>query len=206
MLAARVREKHLVPREITDPEVTAALQATPAQPAQPRLRLAFLRHKAETAGSIDAAVAKLEEARTAWLALPEEARSKGFGTLAVQYSDDPDTRYQGGEAGWITSGERHVLLPQEATAAAAALNTAGMVPEILRASGAAWLVLVMETGTQSKPGATPEAIRARLQAEHETAARQTLVQRALQASPVRILKPQPQEAARPPQPAIPSGP
>lgn len=206
MLATRALEKHLVRREITDAEVTAALQATPAPPAQPRLRLSFLRYKAETAGSIDAAAAKLEEARTAWLALPEAERTKGFGGLAVQYSDDPDTRYQGGEAGWITSGERHVLLPPEATAAAAALNQTGLVPDVLRASDAAWLLLVTETGTQTRPGTTPEAVRARLQAGQESAARQSLLQRALQASPVRILKPQPQDPARQEQPAIPAGP
>lgn len=207
MLAARISEKHLpAVADITDEEVAAAMKAAPAPASQPRLRLAYLRHKTETAGSLDAAVAKLEEARTAWQALPDAERAKGFGALAVHYSDDNDTRYQGGEAGWINSGERHVLLPPEATTAAAAAGKSGMIPDILRTADAAWLLLVMETATQTRPGASPEAVRARLRAEREAAARRSLTERALQSAPVRILKEQPADAPRTPQPAIPAGP
>ena len=117
------------------------------QPGIPRLRLAFLRQRFDEAGGETAAAAKLEKARAAWLALPPDASRNAFGPLAVEFSDDQDPRYQGGDAGWIKSGERHLLLPPEVTQAAAPVRAAGLLPDILKAGGAAWLVLVMEVQT-----------------------------------------------------------
>lgn len=208
MLAARVSEKYTGPKSVTDAEVAAVLaaEASAAPAPKPRLHLAFLRQTVDSAGSMDAAVARLEEARTAWKALPEEERGRGFGTLAVNFSDDADTRYQGGDAGWILQGDRHLLLPPEATAGASALSEAGLVPEIVRTGNAAWLVLVLEKAESPLPKPNLEVVRARLAAERAAADRKALLEKALQVSPIRILKQQSTTRAPAAVPSPPGGP
>lgn len=205
MLASRLMEKHLPETAITSEELAAAAtSAAPAPPGSPRQHLAFLRQKFEDAGGEDEAVKKLKKARGAWLELAPDSARKGFGPLAVEYSDDSDTRYQGGDAGWIKAGERHVLLPPEVTTAAAQHSGTGLVSEIIRAAGAAWLVIVTEVKTP-EPAAVvnPEQLRATLTAAKEQAAREALKRRAREAAPAKILIPQTDSAIPPAAPAPP---
>lgn len=204
MLAARLREKHQTSLTITDAEVAAAALAEKSPPAAPpKLRLAFLRQRFDNAGSESAAVAKLEEARTKWLALPADASRIAFGPLAVEYSDDADTRYQGGDAGWISAGARHLLLPPEATAAIAPRHEAGLLPDIIRTRDAAWLLLV--ENIQQPAAAPPDAaaVKARLSAARSAAEEASLLARARAAAPVKILIPAPEVPGAPGAPLAP---
>lgn len=65
-------------------------------------RIAVLRRRAE--GDVAEAMRALEAARQAYLTLPEDPRRQGFGPLAVSVSDDNDTRFQGGDCGWVVEG------------------------------------------------------------------------------------------------------
>jgi hypothetical protein len=191
LLAARLREKHEATATVDPAEVAAALEKEQAQApvVPPHYQVAFLRQQFVNAGSRDAAVGALEKARADFLALPADPARQGFGALAATVSDDADTRYQGGDAGWISQGKNHVLLPRALTDALTARTEPGLLPGIIESSDAAWLGLVMRIKTPEAPRISPAQVEARLLRERETAQAEDLIGKALAAFPVTILKP-----------------
>lgn len=193
MLAARLREKHSAEITVSTEEIRNTADGDLVPPVRVRQRLAFLRQKFSEAGGAEAAGAKLRVAREKFDALPPAPSRAGFGPLAVEYSDDNDTRYQGGDAGWIIRGERHVLLPAEVTAAAASVESPGLLPDVILSSDAAWLLLVAEVKAPSSPEVNSEQIRARLAAATSAAREKSLLEKARTAAPVKVLIPIPAE-------------
>lgn len=189
LLVTRLQEKHLTSQDITAGEMSAAVQDAPPPPARPATsHIAFLRRRYANSGEQNAASASLEEARAAYQALPADPTRSGFGPLAVTFSDDNDTRYQGGNAGWITANSTHILLPPEVVTAAVALPGPGLVPGIIQSSGAAWLVLVMEVKSSAAVPLDPAKLRLRLVARKEAEARAKLASHATLASSVTLLQ------------------
>jgi parvulin-like peptidyl-prolyl isomerase len=81
-------------------------------------------------------------AREAALALP--ATTAGFGAVALEYSDDPATRYTGGEIGWIHAAQGDAFrYGPEVLAAALALSAPGEVSPVLRTEHGFALVRLM---------------------------------------------------------------
>jgi hypothetical protein len=188
LLVTRLQEKHLAPAEVTAAEITSALQKEPSPVARPAAsRIAFLRKRFANSTEQTAAVASLEEARAVYQSLAADPNRSGFGPLAVTFSDDNDTRHQGGDAGWITAGNSHLLVPAEVVSAAAALSSPGLVPAIIQSSGAAWLVLVIEVKASAAAPVDSPQIRTRLLAGKEAEARANLTTRAMTASPATLL-------------------
>ncbi len=199
MLGARLLEKEASPVTVTDAEVAAAVKALPLPAARPATRhLAFLRRKYQNDTEKAEAKAVLEKARAAFQALPADPQRSGFGPLAVEASDDGDTRYQGGDAGWAVDGTGHLLLPAEATRAAAALSAPGLVAEIIFTKEAAWLVLVSGIKPAASAPVDAAKVRATLLAEKEKAQRENLARRAREAAPVTLLVTPPTPAAQVP--------
>lgn len=114
-------------------------------PAQARVAVLKLRDE-------EGAAAKLREARESFLALPSDPQRRGFGPLAIAFSEEPNTRYQGGSLGWVREGEAHVLLPKEILKAVFSRSGLGLLDEELSADGGLWLVLVVERKPKEKRG------------------------------------------------------
>lgn len=84
-----------------------------------------------------------ETARAEFLALGPSPARRGFGALAARFSQEPNTRYQGGEFGWVERGRAHPILADEIIAAAFSQKK-GLVEEPVRVSDSVWMVLVQE--------------------------------------------------------------
>src|SRR5262249_6214129 len=111
ILIAKLKETQLDPQvasaKISPEEIKAAYEkeiARYTQPAKAQLAFVFIAvgAKADT-NQVAAAAARADEALRLATALP--ATSRGFGTVAADYSDDQVTRYRGGDAGWFTADE-----------------------------------------------------------------------------------------------------
>lgn len=88
----------------------------------------------------------MEEARAHFQA-PEQAvlpPSQGFGSASSSFSDEPDTRFNGGLAGWVVPGRSHFLVPAEVIEAAAELDQPGAISPVIVSGHAAWLVRLTE--------------------------------------------------------------
>ncbi|MCB1095509.1 MAG: hypothetical protein KDN22_08000 [Verrucomicrobiae bacterium] len=157
---------------VTNDEVEAAWNASGDRFVVPAsARIAVLRQKLDGTET-QAALEKLAKAREAFLSLPESVSRRGFGTLAVDFSDDPNTRFQGGDYGKVVAGQAHVCLPLEVVATACATQNVGLVNEPIVAAGAAWLVLVSEQAPAARRPLVEVAPQLRHELEADAAARQ----------------------------------
>lgn len=203
LLASRIKEKHLTPHQPTDDEIAEALanQQAAAPPPKSERRLAILRILFDTAGSEEKAVNQLKDA----MARYGPDNSPGFGALAANASDHTDTRYQGGDAGWIAEGETHPLLPAAVNQAAADLTNTRQPSDVIVANGAAWIVMFWDTRQAAAPRApTKAAVAALLRQQHEQANAAELITQSKQRYPVTILRPQ--DASTPQAPPVPATP
>jgi hypothetical protein len=108
-----------------------------------RVAIAVLRRQFNDGGS-QLAMAAMASARDHFTA-PEQAQlppASGFGPAAANFSDEPDTRFNGGLVGWVSRGQSHFLLPPEVIAAAADLEQSGAISSVIMSSHAAWLVRI----------------------------------------------------------------
>jgi len=112
---------------------------------------------------------RAEEARDKAEALPATVRD--FGHLAAEYSDDVPTRYDGGEAGWLSKGERHYRWDQSIIPSIFALATPGEVSPVMEAKEGFYIFRLIERHAAGiVPLSTVEAnIRERLRAEKRKA-------------------------------------
>lgn len=108
--------------------------------------LAILQLTAETPGaeSVKAAAEKLNQAAARFHALPPDPLRRGFGQIAAEFSDDQDTRYIGGDLGWLTDAEIKRRLPAAAASAALALTQPGTASEVITSGGTAFIILLSE--------------------------------------------------------------
>ena len=118
-LITRLEERRLQPllaqaEILSDADLDKACQQEASRFTQPAARrYAWLRVVAEGA---DAAMAgtRIQSALLNFRALPEDPNRPGFGAVAAEFSDDGDTRYQGGDLGWLTPEQLATRIPSDA--------------------------------------------------------------------------------------------
>jgi hypothetical protein len=188
LLASRIREKYSTPQQPTDEEITKATKEwqDAAPPAQVERRLAILRILFDTAGSQEKAVTQLTEAATSF----RSSDSLGFGSLSVSASDHTDTRYQGGDAGWVKEGDAHPLLPALVNQALSDLKIAYSPSKVLVADGAAWVVMFWDTRKARVTSITRSEIEANLRYQKEQAAAVELIDTSKERFPLNVIRPQ----------------
>lgn len=106
------------------------------KPAQVKLALLFLEKK--KGQEIAPLVEKLQAAREAALALPDD--TKGFGAMAMTYSEEATSRFKGGDIGWLQAGAMRYRWPQEVVDAGFALEAKGQLSDIIETEQGVYLL------------------------------------------------------------------
>ena len=86
---------------------------------------------------------RAESARAEALAL--EKGVPAFGKVAVSYSEDQDSRYRGGDIGWLQSGKADGRIDKKVSDAIFALKTSGQVSQVITAPDGYYIVKLIET-------------------------------------------------------------
>jgi hypothetical protein len=191
LLVAKLREVRLEPRQTnaqpTAEQVRSHDQSNQVRFTEPAMRrgavlFAEVPSKAEAARRAQVR-ARLEEARTKALAQDSKDPSlRGFGPLAVEYSEDQATRYRGGDFGWIQAGRGDVRYDRLVVDSLFALPPqSGALSEVLETPRGFYLVKLLENReARVKPLESVEAAlrhqllianQARLEAEWKAEAR-----------------------------------
>ncbi len=136
---------------------------------KPSLAIPAARHLAIlqlTAESPAASAEKLQQAVQRFQALPPDPARRGFGSVAAQFSDDQDTRYAGGDLGWLTDAEIQRRLPPTVATAALSLTQPGTCSEVLQSGATAFVILL----SAQRPATTQpfEKVEKQLRIEFET--------------------------------------
>jgi len=153
VLIARLKELQLEPRyagsQGASNTAPVPQDPLPGGPVSGQLsRVAWLRLRFNPRSSAerrDAVRERMNEARAQALALGPDV--EGFGSLAIDYSDDDDSRGAGGDLGWLP--DSGTMLPGgEAVARALAdLRTAGEISPVIEGWDAFHLLRLMERRT-----------------------------------------------------------
>jgi peptidyl-prolyl cis-trans isomerase C len=124
---------------------------------------------------------RLNEARNkAMASATREPTAPGFGALAVEYSEDPLTRYKGGDIGWVAEGKPDNRFDPAVVRVLFALDQTNQVSEVLDTPRGAYVVKWTDhRPARAKPfEAVEPAIRHKLAIENrqrlETAWKQKL--------------------------------
>lgn len=145
---------------INDEMVLAHYQANIDQytkPAQVKLALLFLEKK--KGKEMAPLVEKLEAARLAALELPSD--TKGFGALAMTYSEEATSRFKGGDIGWLQAGAMRYRWPQQVVDAGFALES-GQLSDVIETDEGVYLLKKIDArASQVRP--LDESLRATLQ-------------------------------------------
>lgn len=158
-------ETHRADLVVTDEEIAAAYAARQESfrlPARSRAALIWI---AAAKGSDRAAARRraekaLDEARK----LPSTPAD--FGALAVTYSEERASRYQGGDIGWLTAGEA-TRWPPEVIAAILALESPGALSPLVETADGFYLVRLIEReeGRVRPLSSVRDTLRSELQRE-----------------------------------------
>jgi hypothetical protein len=170
LLIGKLRERELSPRlesvQVTTNEVQAEYEQNIAkytQPAKARVALLYLQVNPKASDARRAeTMQRLQEARRR--ALEPTAPTKrgpsvapGFGTLAINFSDDQASRYRGGDIGWLEAGKFESRWPRPVLEAVFALKKQGMT-DVIEADGGFYLGMKTdERDTSVTPLAKVEA-------------------------------------------------
>jgi parvulin-like peptidyl-prolyl isomerase len=171
MMIQRLRERRLesslAEMAITDAEVVQYYEANQDQFTRPERRQIALirinRPAREEEEDLASLRTRAEEARTAAEALADDVAH--FGAVAVDYSDDRSSRYQGGVVGWLVdSDQAQYRLDPAVIAAAFELNSAGEISPVIETASALWLVrlVALEAERRQPLTSVAEGIRHRL--------------------------------------------
>ncbi|AKS42487.1 foldase protein PrsA [Wenzhouxiangella marina] len=171
MLIQRLREKRLdealASVTISDAEVLSYYEANADQFGRPeRRQIAVIRLSRSARPDAEADQAQREQAeaaREAALQLPDDVAH--FGAVAVEYSDDRGSRYQGGVVGWLVDREQaHYRLPEAVLDAGFALARPGEISPVIESPEAYWLVRLvdLDPARQQPLAQVREGIRHRL--------------------------------------------
>lgn len=180
LLIGKLWEREVGPQlrdlEVTPGEMRAAYEAALdeyTQPAKVRLALLFLPvRKGMSEARRAEQRARIEEARRRVIENPPPGgrgpAARGFGALAIEYSDEATSRYRGGDIGWLEPGCFEYRWPRAVLEAGYAAAVGEVSDVIETADG---LYLVKKTDAR-EPRVTPfgdvrAAIRQRLLAEKQ---------------------------------------
>lgn len=161
-------ESHRADLAVTDEEVAAAYAARQESfriPARSRAALIWI--AAAQGADRRAAERRAEQALDEARRLPPEPAH--FGALAVTYSEEPASRYRGGDIGWLAAGESS-RWPPEVTAAIFALDRPGAVAPLVESANGFYLVrLTAREESRLRPLASvSDALRSELlRAKHQ---------------------------------------
>jgi len=164
-------EEHPADLVVTDEEIAAAYAARQESYRLPaRSRAALISIAAAKGSDRKAAQRRAEKALDEARRLPPTPPD--FGALAVTYSEERASRYQGGDIGWLIAGEAN-RWPPEVTAAIFALESPGALSPLVETTDAFYLVrLVAREESRLRPLASVgEALRGELQREKYQALR-----------------------------------
>jgi peptidyl-prolyl cis-trans isomerase C len=152
LIIGRLRERELTPQvekvSVTAEELQTAYQENIArytQPAKARLAILFLEASSNTSAAKRGELRdRLLEARRR---LDNEKASGGrgpaaggFGSLAVEYSDETTSRYRGGDIGWLDMGRFSYRWPRQVLEAGYALEK-GAVSDVMDAQNGLYLIM-----------------------------------------------------------------
>ncbi len=173
LLAGKLRERDLqqdlARAKVTDEEIEAEYQRSLDRytvPAKAKFAILFLAtNTTMRPEKVEELRARLVEAREKHLENPPTGSrgpgGKGFGSLAISYSEEPTSRYRGGDIGWLDLGRDGYRWPQAVVDTGFALENTGDVSEIIETAGGLYLVM----RTDSRPASqTPlEKVKSSLQ-------------------------------------------
>lgn len=162
-LVTRLREEKLQPllaaaEIVSNESLAAAMPEAAARYAQPAARRYAWLLVADEPGARD----RLADSLATFRNLPPDPSRNGFGTIAAEVSEDGDTRYQGGDLGWLSDAQLAARFTPETAAAARALTPGGVTGIFPVESGIAVLTLSAARPGQALP---PPAARERLRYE-----------------------------------------
>ena len=80
---------------------------------------------------------RMQQARALAVELP--ATTRGFGALAMEYSEEATSRFKGGDIGWMQAGQERYRWPEPVVAAAFALDK-GSLSEVIQAPDGFYLL------------------------------------------------------------------
>ena len=195
MLSTQYLRAHLDPLlekiEVKPEEVAAFYEAHREEFLIPeRIRAAWIflavSQKADAA-QVEKTRQRLVAARDEAAKLPAETRN--FGELAKSISEDPATRYVGGELGWIYEGQAESYRwGPELVRAAFALPAPGALSPVLRHEKG-WYLLKLVEREEAKPAPIEKlapGIRSRIQKERREAVRASFYAQLLAGTPVTV--------------------
>ena len=191
-LIGELRRELLRPKltaiEIDDIDVEQAYRRRRAEftePAQTRLAILRLPLPFDADDRQRKALSdRLSQVKATVGALPPDAR--GFGTLAIEHSEDQATRYRGGDAGWFRAGKASGKWDARVLAAGFALTDNGQVGDPLMTEEAVYLVCKLDHRPQRiKPlKAVRERIRHLLLTAEQARIEAEFVQQQIAATPI----------------------
>ncbi len=115
-----------------------------SQPAQVHLALLFLGNSPRDSEETRAAVRlRMEEARSLAQNLPAETR--GFGALAMTYSEEATSRFKGGDVGWIRTGESQYRWPDAVVETGFALSERGTISQVIETDEGFYLLKKLDS-------------------------------------------------------------
>lgn len=173
MLVAKLREQQLEPRLTnaipSGAQIKEFYEANLADYSEPEIRQGAILY-ADTPARMDPerkaqSRKRLEEGRAKALQpAPDAAPQRGFGKLAVDYSEDQITRYRGGDIGWLSAGRPDSRFDRAVGDALFALAKPGDISEIIETARGFYVVKFLDLRPKtSKPlAAVQEAIRHKL--------------------------------------------
>ncbi len=191
ILVAKLKERVLTPQleaaTVSDAEVAAAYEKSRVEFTTPeRVHLAVLFQEAP-AGADAVGRQRLGAAQSR--AQPvSNSRVESFGALAVEFSQDQETRYRGGDIGWVERGRHPQRIDDAVIEVGFALPAAGAMSDVIWGKNGVYLVKLIE---RRAPAAAPlasvePAIRARLLREKREKIESAYLEKVRAAVPVEL--------------------
>jgi peptidyl-prolyl cis-trans isomerase C len=183
-------EPKLAQLKATDQEALAYYYAHPAEfgsHAMAHAALIRIAVSPKSAGEKRAELLKRsEKARAEALAL--EPGVPAFGSVAVKYSEDQDSRYRGGDIGWLQSGTMDGRWDKKVSDAIFSLKAPGQVSPVIAAADGYYIVKLVETkGATVKPFAElKDGVRYQVIQEKRKKVEHDFIEQLKQAIPVTV--------------------
>ena len=151
VLISKLKERRLSAAldavEVSDAEVSSAYEAEKSHYLKPEMvHLAMLFLATGSPQSRADAKARLQSAAEQAVAVKP---SEGFGALSVAFSEDQESRYRGGDIGWIARGQLPARIDSAAGDVAFALSAVGQISSVIEAAGGCYLFRLVERRASS---------------------------------------------------------